>query len=155
MKYEYINDCIVSKKIKAKEVAKLPNNIYLNFSVAHIRIYKADIENCFHCSLAIPAFKDYEEYVLELDFSDNSNNYERHNDQNEELNFAENLSNDFQYDVSLNDHSFDTLIKSIKCYFEYKKECGRWQLCLQMKIKGTNFNGYAFLEDELYKTTST
>lgn len=155
MKYEYRNDCVISKKVKAKEIAKLSNNIDLNFSVAHIRIYKADIENYFHCSLAVPAFKDDEDYVLELDFSEKSNGDDYNNKNEEELNFAENLDNDFYYDTPLHDHSFDTLIKSIKCYFEYKKECERWQLCLWMKIKGTSFNGYAFLEDELYKTTST
>ena len=155
-RYEYRNDCITHKTIKAKEVAKLPNNIDLNFSTAHIRLYKADIENCFYCSLAIPKFKDDEDYVLELYFSENSNNDEYGSNKNaEELDFAENPSNDFYYDVSLNDHSFDTLVKSIKCYFEYKKECGQWHLLLQMKIKGTGFNGYALLEDELYKTNNT
>lgn len=155
-KYEYKNDCVIHKTIKAKEVAKLPSNIDLNFSTAHIRFYKADIEDCFYCSLAIPKFKNDEDYVLELDFLENSNDDEYDDNKNaEELDFAENPSNDFYYDVSLNSHSFDTLVKSIKCCFEYKKEYGQWCLLLQMRIKGTGFNGCAFLEDELYKTNNT
>lgn len=128
MKYEYSNNCSASKTIKAKEIPKLPNDVILNFSTAHIRIYKADIEDCFYCNLAIPAFKDDEGYVLELGVLGNSD-----------------------YEFSLNNNTFDTLTESIECYFEDKTEEGQRMILLRIRIKGTAFDGYALLDSELYE----
>jgi hypothetical protein len=158
MSYEYRKDAVTSKTLQAKKQPGLPKDIKLDFSSIHIRVYKTNgYQGYFNCSLAIPSHQDDEEYVLELPFSDS--NTSESLDVNSESNFdysiegtdfVESFENHFRYDAPLHEHSFDSVIKSMACQFEDKTEQDRRMLLFNLSIKGTPFNGYVLIDEELY-----
>ena len=159
MKYEYRDTANASKLLYAKDIRGLPSDISLIFNNVHIRLYKSlEMNNYFHCTLAIPSILDDEGYVLELDFLSNINSsLEKELNSNitqlSDSEFDENkLDIDFRstYLAPLNDHSFDILPKSVSCWFEEETDMGQRMLLLNMKIEGTPFSGYAFIDCSLY-----
>ena len=163
MKYEYRDTANASKLLYAKDIRGLPSDISLIFNSAHIRLYKSlEMNNYFHCTLAIPSILDDEGYVLELDFLSNINsslekelnsNITQLSDSEFDVWKSENkLDSDFcsTYLAPLNDHSFDSLPKSVSCWFEEETDMGQRMLLLNMKIEGTPFSGYAFIDRSLY-----
>lgn len=137
MKNQYRNKENASKLLYAKDLSGLPSDISLAFNNVHVRFYKSqEMNGFFFCTLAIPAFTDDEGYVFEREF--------------EEVVLSDDDIDFSTYTVPLHDHTFDSLKKSIACHFEYKHEMGRRSLLLRMKIKGTPFDGYVFIDDSLY-----
>ncbi|WP_298160232.1 hypothetical protein [Ferrovum sp.] len=140
MRYKYENKAEASKSIPVKNIPGLPNDIFLKFSNLHIRFYNSiNFSGYFLCTLALPAFKDDDGYVLENEFK-----LKRFDDLDVDLS---------DYDVPLQGHSIKNLQTSIACNFEDKVEMGRRILVLNMTIKGTPFNGYVFFEENLYTIT--
>jgi hypothetical protein len=158
MSYEYRKDAVKSKTLQAKKQPGLPKDINLDFSSVHIRVYKTEgYQGYFNCSLAIPSHKDDEGYVLELPFSDS--NASESLDDNSESNFdhsmgsedfVESFESHFRYDAPLHEHNFDSVINSMVCQFEDITKQDRRMLTFNLSIKGTPFNGYVLIDEELY-----
>lgn len=71
MKYEYRREAAASSTLNAKQLPGLPHDIELDFNHVHVRVHKSEWhDGYFSCSIAIPAHKDDEGYVLELDILD-------------------------------------------------------------------------------------
>lgn len=142
MKYLYREKENASKLLYAKDLPGLPSDISLGFNNIHIRFYKSqELNGFFYCTLAIPALTDDEGYVLEMEFT--------------EVVISEDDIEFSTYSVPFHDHTFDSLTKSVACHFEEKHDMGRRSLLLLMKIKGTPFNGYVFIDDSLYEEIKT
>lgn len=137
MKYQYREKENASKLLYAKDLSGLPSGISLAFNNVHVRFYKSqEMNGYFYATLAIPAFTDGEGYVLEIEFN--------------EVISSEDDTDFATYTVPFHDHTFDSLTKSVACHFEEKHDMGRRSLLLIMKINGTPFNGYVFIDDSLY-----
>lgn len=140
MKQEYRDNEKATKLLYAKDLLGLPSDISLSFNSAYVRFYKPENMNgYFHCNLAIPSFSDDEGYVLETEFLQKI-------DDEEEFDSS-------TYIIPFNEHSFSSLPKAVTCYFEEKTEMGQRTLLWIMKIKGTPFNGYAYIDPNLYNVT--
>lgn len=123
----------------AKELDGIPADISLLFNNVHIRFYKShELNGFFYCTFAVPAFKDDEGYVLELDFVSSQVT-------EEDEDFLSVLQ------APLNDHSFASLPKAVTCSFEEKIEMGQRMLLFNMQIKGTPFIGYVLISENLYE----
>ena len=132
----YETEANSTKLLFAKRIHGLPSDINLAFSNIYIRFYKSEEDKgFFFCRLAIPTFKDEDGFVREFDFSENS---------------SEEEIGSWQYEVSLNDHNLDNLLNCIECFYEDKTEMGQRMLLLNMKIKGTAFNGHVLIDREFY-----
>lgn len=137
MRYQYREKENASKLLYAKDLSGLPSDISLAFNNAYVRFYKSqEMKGFFYCTLAIPTFSDDEGYVLEIEFN--------------EVVLSEDDIDSSIYTAPFHDHTFDSLTKSIACHFEEEYEMGRRSLLMLMKIKGTPFNGYVFIDDSLY-----
>lgn len=142
MKYEYRISENASKLLEVKNLTGLPGDISLSFSNAYVRFYKSqEMNGFFYCNLAVPAFADDEGYVLEIEFCQ-----EMESEEDVDLS---------TYLIPFNDHSFNSLPRAVTCYFEERNEMGQRTLLLFMKIKGTPFYGYVFIDDSLYVETKT
>ena len=137
MKYEYRYKAEERKLLTVNTIQGLPRDISLKFSNMYIRFCKVENTNAyFFCTLAIPKMTGDEGYVLELEFSSKFR--------------AEDDFSSFIYEVPFQEHTFKSLPKSISCTFEDKTEMGQRMLLLNMTIKGTPFNGYVLLNQDLY-----
>lgn len=137
MRCKYRNKADESKLLTAISLHGLPEDISLKFSNMHVRFYKVEETNdYFFCTLAIPKIINDEGYVLEREFSS--------------IFFDENDLDFSRYEVPFQEHTFQSLSKSVLCSFEDKTEMGKRMLLLNMSIKGTPFNGYVLLDNDLY-----
>ena len=139
MTYKYEHACESSKLLYAKDLSGLPKDIELLFNNVHVRFYKSrDMKGDIFCTLANPTFPDGDGYVRELEFSASTHDEESGNCFGSEYSFH-------------NEHDFETLKKSIVCTFEDKTEMGKRMLLLNMRIKGTPFNGAVLVDQDWYK----
>lgn len=137
MKYKYETEADSTKLLYAKQIHNLPSDITLAFNNIYIRFYKSQEDiGFFYCRLAIPAFKDEDGYVCEFDFSEND---------------SKNEVDSWLYEVPLNDHDFDSISNCIECFYTDITEMGHRMLLLNMKIKGTPFNGHVFIDRDFYR----
>lgn len=137
MRYEYRNKADATKSLATINLNGLPKDIRLKFSNIHVRFYKVEESNdYFFCMLAIPKIIDDEGYVLEIEFSS--------------IFFDENDLDFSRYEIPFQEHTFKSLPKSVLCSFEDKTEMGKRMFLLNMSIKGTPFNGYVLIDDDLY-----
>lgn len=160
MRYEYRRDAAASKLFNAKQLSGLPGDIELGFDTIHVRVYKSEEQpGFFHCTLAIPAHKDAEGYVLEIDFNDpirsrrldNPPAEEEVPDFDSDFDFGEPSA--FEYEAPLNDHSYESITQAMSCQFRDKVEQGRRILLFKLSITGTPFDGDALILPGLYEAT--
>ena len=126
--------------LKTKDIPGLPDDISLLFERVHVRFYKSEEHNgYFACTMVIPDLKDEDGFVVEQGFSSSQAS-------EEDEGFLE------EYEVPLNDHTFDSLPKAVSCSFEDTTEMGKRMLVLNMKIKGTPFLGYVLIDKDYFET---
>ncbi|MHB1301486.1 MAG: hypothetical protein ACYCY8_11550 [Burkholderiales bacterium] len=115
---------IAYRALKTKDIPGLPADISLLFERVQIRFYKSqEHSGCFTCTMAIPDIKDEDGVIFERGILSS---------------LASEEDEDFldDHEVSLNDHTFDSLPKAASCSFEDKTEMGKRMLLLNIKNKG-------------------
>ena len=155
MKYEYRREAAASSTLNAKQLPGLPHDIELDFNHVHVRVHKSEWhDGYFSCSIAIPAHKDDEGYVLELDILDPTRPDEVDKLQEDTApslaaEFESGALGDWEYEAPLNDHNIDTIHQAMSCKFSDTTEQGRRLLTFNLTISGTPFSGYTLIHPNL------